>query len=154
MDSVAELVALLKSEPGKDNFGLIGNGSLSHLAMEALTIKAARSWSMCPIGASPQAMTAPLARRRPDGLPAVDCGYAARRDRQREDFGDFHGGTAPRSSRASRPWKEGGIDVEADAPMGITARAGTPAPVQAKIHREVVEAVTLPAIRDKSSRRN
>jgi tripartite-type tricarboxylate transporter receptor subunit TctC len=33
--AVAELVALLKKNPGKYNFGSIGNGSLSHLAMEA-----------------------------------------------------------------------------------------------------------------------
>ena len=34
VNSVAELVELLKREPGKQNFGSIGNGSLSHLAME------------------------------------------------------------------------------------------------------------------------
>ena len=38
VNSVAELVALLKREPGKYNFGSIGNGSLSHLAMEAIAI--------------------------------------------------------------------------------------------------------------------
>ena len=39
VNSVAELVALLKREPGKYNFGSIGNGSLSHLAMEAIALK-------------------------------------------------------------------------------------------------------------------
>src|ERR1044071_1710064 len=38
VNSVAELVALLKREPGKFNFGSIGNGSLSHLAMEAIAL--------------------------------------------------------------------------------------------------------------------
>ena len=36
VNSVAELVALLKKSPGKYNFASIGNGSLSHLAMEAV----------------------------------------------------------------------------------------------------------------------
>ncbi|HSZ65200.1 MAG TPA: tripartite tricarboxylate transporter substrate-binding protein, partial [Xanthobacteraceae bacterium] len=35
VNSVADLVALLKREPGKYDFGSIGNGSLSHLSMEA-----------------------------------------------------------------------------------------------------------------------
>ena len=38
VNSAAELVALLKREPGKYNFGSIGNGSLSHLAMEAIAL--------------------------------------------------------------------------------------------------------------------
>src|SRR6185369_7505225 len=38
--SVAELVALLKANPGKYNFASIGNGSLSHLTMEAIALKA------------------------------------------------------------------------------------------------------------------
>ena len=40
VNSVAELVALLKKNPGKYNFASIGNGSLSQLAMEAIAIKA------------------------------------------------------------------------------------------------------------------
>ena len=33
------LIDLLKKVPGKFNYGSIGNGSLSHLAMEALALK-------------------------------------------------------------------------------------------------------------------
>src|SRR5262245_53868201 len=36
VNSIAELVDLLRRNPGKYNYGSIGNGSLSHLAMEAL----------------------------------------------------------------------------------------------------------------------
>src|SRR5436305_4296701 len=39
VNNVAELIALIKKDPGKYNFGSIGNGSLSHLAMEAIAIK-------------------------------------------------------------------------------------------------------------------
>jgi tripartite-type tricarboxylate transporter receptor subunit TctC len=38
VNSVAELIALLKKNPGKYNFGSIGNGSLSHLAMAAMSV--------------------------------------------------------------------------------------------------------------------
>ena len=45
--------------------------------------------------------------------------------------------------------KESGIDVEADAWMGLIAPARTPAPVIARINREVVEAINSPEARHK-----
>jgi tripartite-type tricarboxylate transporter receptor subunit TctC len=45
--------------------------------------------------------------------------------------------------------KESGIDVEADAWMGLIAPAKTPEAVIARIHDEVVEAITAPEIRGK-----
>jgi tripartite-type tricarboxylate transporter receptor subunit TctC len=39
VNSVPELVELLRKNPGKYNFGSIGVGSLSHLAMEAIALK-------------------------------------------------------------------------------------------------------------------
>jgi tripartite-type tricarboxylate transporter receptor subunit TctC len=53
VNSVGDLVALLKRDPGKYDFGSIGNGSLSHLSMEAIALKAA-----------PRSCTFPLTARR------------------------------------------------------------------------------------------
>src|SRR5215468_2741203 len=39
VNSVADLIALIKKDPAKYNFASIGNGSLSHLAMEAIALK-------------------------------------------------------------------------------------------------------------------
>ena len=58
VNSVAELIALLKKNPGKYNFGSIGNGSLSHLAMEAIALKSGTQIVHIPYACSPQAMTA------------------------------------------------------------------------------------------------
>jgi tripartite-type tricarboxylate transporter receptor subunit TctC len=58
VNSVAELVALLKQNPGKYNFASIGNGSLSHLAMEAIAMKAGAQLVHLPYTSSPQAITA------------------------------------------------------------------------------------------------
>ena len=60
VNSVSELVELLKREPGKHNFGSIGNGSLSHLAMEAIALKSGVKLVHIPYAGSPQAMTALL----------------------------------------------------------------------------------------------
>jgi tripartite-type tricarboxylate transporter receptor subunit TctC len=45
--------------------------------------------------------------------------------------------------------KEVGIDVEADAWMGLIAAARTPEPAIAKIHDEVVDAIRTPDAREK-----
>jgi tripartite-type tricarboxylate transporter receptor subunit TctC len=45
--------------------------------------------------------------------------------------------------------KESGIDVEADAWMGLIAPGGTPAAVVDKINKDVVEIIKQPAVRDK-----
>src|SRR6266516_6924949 len=60
VNSVGELVDLLKKNPGKYNYGSIGNGSLSHLAMEALALKSGATMVHIPYPGSPQAMTAVL----------------------------------------------------------------------------------------------
>src|SRR6187549_1487089 len=57
VNTVAELVALLKKNPGKYNFASIGNGSLSHLAMEAIAIKAGAKLVHVPYQGSPAAIT-------------------------------------------------------------------------------------------------
>jgi len=58
VDSVATLIDLLKKNPGKYNFGSIGAGSLSHLAMEAVAFKSGTKIVHVPYPSSPAAVTA------------------------------------------------------------------------------------------------
>jgi tripartite-type tricarboxylate transporter receptor subunit TctC len=148
VNSVAELIELLKREPGKYNFGSIGNGSLSHLAMEAIALRSGAQLVHIPYGSSPQAMTALL---RGDVHMACLPSIAVTPHMASGNVKILAISTAARSTLLPGipTLKEGGIDVEADAWMGLIAPAATPAPVIAKIHREVVDAIMLPAIRDK-----
>ena len=45
--------------------------------------------------------------------------------------------------------KESGVDVEADTWQGMIAPGGTPAALVDKIRRDVAEAITSPAVREK-----
>jgi tripartite-type tricarboxylate transporter receptor subunit TctC len=84
INSVAQLIALLKTNSGKYNFASIGNGSLSHLAMEAIALMAGAQLVHVPYASAPQAVTAVI---RNDAqmacLPAISvsgCGrHGARR---------------------------------------------------------------------------
>jgi tripartite-type tricarboxylate transporter receptor subunit TctC len=58
--SVRELVALAKSNPGKLNYGSVGNGSASHLTMEMLKTQGGIDIVHVPYPGSPQVNTAIL----------------------------------------------------------------------------------------------
>ena len=148
VNSVAELVALLKREPGKYNFGSIGNGSLSHLAMEAIALKSGTQMVHVPYASSPAAMTAIIRGDVQMGcLPAI----AVTPHVASGAIKILAVSTAKRSPYLPDipTLKEAGIDVEADAWMGMIAPAHTPEPVVAKIQHEVVEALGTAAVRDK-----
>jgi tripartite-type tricarboxylate transporter receptor subunit TctC len=148
VDSVAELIALIKREPGKYNFGSIGNGSLSHLAMEAIALKSGTQMVHVPYPGSPQAMTAVL---RGDVqmacLPAISVTPQAASGKVKI----LAVSTAKRSSLLPDipTLREAGIDVEADAWMGLIAPARTPDAIIAKIHDAVVDAIMTPEAREK-----
>jgi tripartite-type tricarboxylate transporter receptor subunit TctC len=146
--SVSELIALLKREPDKYNYGSIGTGSLSQLAMEAIAIKTGARPIHIPYPGSGQAVMALL---RGDiqivCLPAISVIPQLKSGQIK-----ILAASSPRRS-AFLPdiptLKEADIDVEADAWIGLVAPAGTPAAVIDRIHDEVVEALHTPIVREK-----
>jgi tripartite-type tricarboxylate transporter receptor subunit TctC len=144
--NVAELVALLKQDATKFTYGSIGRGSLSHLAMESLAIKAGVKVVHLPFPGSPAAVTALL---RGDVQLAV-MPAASVVPQGREGKLKMLGVTSPMRS-ALLPdlptLREAGIaGVEADAWVGLIAPAATPAPVLAKIHKEAVAVLAEPEV--------
>ena len=148
VNNVQELVALLKREPGKYNFGSIGNGSLSHLAMEAIALAAGAKMVHIPYASSPAAMTAIIRGDVQMGcLPAISVTPHAASGAVKI----LAVSTAKRSPYLPDipTLKEVGIDVDADAWMGMIAPGHTPEAIVAKIQREVVEAIGTAVVREK-----
>ena len=149
VNSVAELVTLLKKNPGKYNFASIGNGSLSHLALEAIAIKAGAKLVHVPYTSSPQAITAVI---RNDAqmtcLPAISVTPQAASGTVKI----LAVSTAKRSPYLpdAPTLKEAGIDVEADAWNGLIAPGGTPKPIVEKISKVVAEIIRQSAVRVKN----
>ncbi len=148
VNTVAELVALLKANPGKYNFASIGNGSLSQLAMKAIAIKSGAKLVHVPYPSSPQAITAVI---RNDAqmacLPAISVTPQAKAGKVKI----LAVTTAKRSPYLPDvpTLKESGIDVEADAWNGLIAPGATPKPVIDQINKDVVDIIKQPAVRDK-----
>ena len=148
VNSVAELVDLLRKNPGKYNYGSIGNGSLSHLAMEALALKSGTTMVHVPYPGSPQAMTAVLRNDvQMACLPAISVTPHVASGQVR--ILAISLGRRSTLMPGVPTLKESGIDVEADAWNGLIAPAKTPDAIIAKIHAAVVDALAEPAIREK-----
>jgi tripartite-type tricarboxylate transporter receptor subunit TctC len=147
-NNVAELIELLKKNPGKYNFGSIGNGSLSHLTMEALAQKSGTKLVHIPYPSSPQAMTTLI---RGDVQMACMPAIAVKPHLDSGKVKALAVSTAKRSAFMPNvpTLKEAGLYIEADAWMGLIAPAGTPPAVIEKINREVVAILKSPDVRGK-----
>lgn len=146
--TVAELIALLKANPGKYNFASIGNGSLSHLAVEAIELKTGAKLVHVPYPGSPQAITAvirndaqlsclPAISTTPQGAAGTVKILAVSTPKRSPYLPDVP------------TLKESGIDVEADAWNGIIAPGGTPPAMIAQMNKDIVAIVKQPAARER-----
>ena len=148
-DNVESLLAAMKREPDKFTYGSIGRGSLSHLAMASLAMKAGVNIVHLPFQGSPAAVTALL---RGDVqmavLPAASVASLAAEGKLK-----LLAVTSPRRSvlLPDLPTlQEAGITgVEADAWVGLIAPAGTSAATLGKIHKEVAAVLAEPDVVEK-----
>ena len=148
INSVAQLIALLKANSGKYNFASIGNGSLSHLAMEAIALTAGAQLVHVPYASSPQAVTAVI---RNDAqmacLPAISVTPQAAAGTVKI----LAVSTARRSPYLPDvpTLREVGVDVEADAWNALIAPGNTPKAIIDTIGKDVAEIIRRPEVREK-----
>jgi len=148
VNTVGELIALLKASPGKYNFASIGNGSLSHLAMEAVALKAGTKLVHVPYPSSPQAMAAVI---RGDAEIACLPAIAVTPQASSGAVKILAVSTAKRSPYLPDvpTLTEAGIDVDADAWNGLIAPGGTAKVLIDQINRDVVAIMQSKKVRDK-----
>lgn len=148
-DNVATLLTILKRDPDKFNYGSIGRGSLSHLAMESLAAKADVRPVHVPYTGSPAAVTALL--RGDVQLSVLPAGAVA----QQAAEGKLKM-LAVTSARRSALLPElptlaevGIKGVEADAWIGLIAPAGVSPAIVAKIREIAIAALAEPDVIEK-----
>ncbi|HEX7891204.1 MAG TPA: tripartite tricarboxylate transporter substrate binding protein [Ramlibacter sp.] len=148
VNTLKELMDLLRRNPGKYNYASIGVGSLSHLSVEMLKTLTNSFVVHVPYASSPAAVTsvlqgdtqivslAPLAV-----MPQVQAGRlkalavsTAKRVPQLPNIPTF---------------REAGLPMDGSAWIGLVAPAGTPAPIVERLNREFVAAMRDPATHDK-----
>jgi tripartite-type tricarboxylate transporter receptor subunit TctC len=150
--SVKELVALARSQPGKLNYGSVGNGSASHLTMELFKESAGIDLVHVPYPGSPQVNTAILSGQVAAGfvvpataMPLVESGrleaIAVTTSVRSVVLPEY-----PTLAESGYP------EVVSTAWQGVVAPAKTPKPVVGRLSRELVAIVRSDEVRDKMIR--
>lgn len=148
VNTLRELMDLLRRNPGKYNYASIGVGSLSHLSVEMLKTLTNSYVVHIPYASSPAAVTsvlqgdtqiislAPLAV-----MPQVNAGKLKA----------LAVSTAKRSSQLPNlpTFREAGLPMDGSAWIGIVAPGATPAPIIQRLNQEFVAAMRDPAVNEK-----
>ncbi|HTE13539.1 MAG TPA: tripartite tricarboxylate transporter substrate binding protein [Burkholderiales bacterium] len=149
--SVAELVAVAKSRPGKLNFGSAGAGATSHMAAEMLKVMSGIDMLHVPFKGAAPAIVALMSGEvdlaildTPPLLPHVRSGKLR--------------ALAVASQRRSRvlpqlpTMEESGLPgYNASSWHGLFAPAGTPRDIVSKLHTTITQIVKLPDITERLS---
>jgi tripartite-type tricarboxylate transporter receptor subunit TctC len=145
--SVSELINLARSQPGKLNFGSTGNGLLPHLSGELFKTMAKIDVVHVPYNGSGPALTSLIAGDAaylfnliPPTLPFIKAGRLR--------------GLAVTSAKRSTVYPELPTVAEAALPgfqlvawFGISAPAGTPAPIVQTLNEAIVKAMNSPDVK-------
>ena len=149
VNSMQELFALLKKNPGKYNYASIGAGSLSHLSMELIKAKTGTFIVHIPYASSPAAVTSVIAG---DTQIASLAPLALMPQVQAGRLKALAISTPQRSPLLPGipTFREAGIlDVEASAWIGMVAPAKTPQVIIERLNREFVAAMRDPAVAER-----
>ncbi len=147
--NVAELIAWIKANPGKANYGSVGAGTSTHLESELFNTMAGVKMQHVPykgsapalmdlVGGNLQVMFDAYASSGPfikDGKVRLLAVTTAQRSRLLPDVPTVAESGLP--GYEAMPW------------LGFVAPAGTPAPVVNKLHAELMEVLKEPEVQDK-----
>ncbi len=146
VSTLAQLIALVKANPGKYNYGSPGNGSLPHISTELLLHSAGLKMVHIPFGTSAKSA---LALLNGDAVLFVEVLSAFGGNIQ---AGKLKALAVASSKRLPQlpdvpTAAEAGIaDFEAGTWSGLLAPAGTPAPIVQRLNAEVLKSLATPEV--------
>jgi len=141
--TVQELIAEIKSQPGKYSYAQPGIGSTPHLAAELFKLKFGLDLTMVPFGSAAPAITSTLAGHTPVAFTALPPAMANIQEGKLRGLAVLatkrNAGVpdVPTIAEAGMP------DQESDTVTGIVALAGTPKEIIDRWHREIVRIVAM-----------
>jgi tripartite-type tricarboxylate transporter receptor subunit TctC len=147
--SVAELIALAKSQPGKLSYASTGNGSSNHISMELFKSMAGVDILHVPYKGSAPAVTDLLGGQVTvmfDNVPNVLPQVKAGRLRALGTSGTKRTPLAPDVPTVSEAGVPG---YEVTVWFGLVAPAGTPREIVQKLNAEVTKILAMPDVRER-----
>lgn len=149
VNSVAELIAYAKANPGKLNFASSGNGTSIHLSGELFKVMAGVQMTHIPYKGSAPALQDLITGQvqlmfdnLPPSLPQIKAGKL-------RALAVTSAARAPALPDVPTLAESGLPGFEASSWFGILAPAGTPAPIVAKLNAEVAAWLATPEAKEK-----
>jgi tripartite-type tricarboxylate transporter receptor subunit TctC len=149
VDSVQDFVKLARSQPGKLNYGSVGNGSASHLTMELLKQRAGLDLVHVPYPGSPQVNTAILNGQIAGGfvvpataMPLVQAGRL-------KALGATTTSRSVVLPETPTIAEQGFAGFESTAWIGAVAPARTPPPIVGRLSEELVRIIRSDDVRQR-----
>jgi tripartite-type tricarboxylate transporter receptor subunit TctC len=144
----AELLALLKRNPGKYNYASIGIGSVSHLAMELLALQSGTEIVHVPYKSSPEALTAVVTgEAHMSALAPLAVVPQAEAGKVRM-LAVTTGQRSPLLPNVPTFAESGLPEMQAEAWMALIAPGKTPPAIIQKLNAEVKAVLSAPEVRE------
>jgi tripartite-type tricarboxylate transporter receptor subunit TctC len=152
VNSLEELIAYAKSNPGRISYGSAGGGSITHLAMELLKSEAKVDMVHVPYNGAAPAVNDLLGGQVVAGIFDVPILLGHIRSGKLKALAVTSGGRAPTLPDVPTTAEGGYPNVTSDNWYGLIAPAGTPADVQKKLHAAAYGALQSPAVKETYAR--
>ncbi len=147
--TLADFVRVVKQRKGQLNYGSVGNGSASHLAMELFKTRAGVDLVHVPYQGFPQVVNAMLAGQVHAAFMVPGIAMAQVRAGKLRALGVTTLGRAGSLPELPTLVEQGYPGFEAISWQAVLAPAGTPAPIVARLAAELVRIIKSEAVRAK-----
>jgi tripartite-type tricarboxylate transporter receptor subunit TctC len=150
-NTVRDLVTLIKANPGKYSFASPGFGTPSHLLGEQFRVATGLDLVHVPYGGSGPAIAAAVAGHTPIAFAALSAAVPQVRDGRLRALAVMSESRSRALPELPTIGQAGYPGLEGDGWVGVLVPASTPREIIALIHREVVEMIALPDMRERLS---
>ncbi len=149
VNSVKEFIDYAKAQPGKLNYGSIGNGSASHLTMELLKMQAGVDIVHVPYPGSPQVITSILANQVQAGFVVPGTAMPLVQSGRVKAIAVTSSARSPVLPDLPTVAEAGFPGFESSAWIGMVAPAKTPKPIIDRLSQELVAIIHSQDVREK-----
>ena len=147
--TLAEFVRVVTERQGQFNYGSVGNGSASHLAMELFKTRAGLDIVHVPYQGFPQVVNAILAGQVQAGFMVPGIAMGQVRAGKLNALGVTTLGRSGSLPEFPSFVEQGYADFEAISWQAVLAPAGTPKPIVERVSRELIRIIKSDAVRGK-----
>jgi tripartite-type tricarboxylate transporter receptor subunit TctC len=143
--TVDELIALIKANPGKLSYASAGTGQASHLVGETFRLTLGLDLVHVPFNGSGPAIASMIAGHTPIGFTSAATAAPQVKDGRLRALAVTNKARLPVLPQVPTMAEAGHGDIECDDWLALLVPAGTPKEITARLYREIVNMLTMPA---------